>query len=1019
MENKSFAISSHVSDLPALAAGHFQCSIPAQPVGGYSLVLKNASTNSQSELKTVTDKVVHSAPLDISKYPGISQLVLTVAGDSQPSVTIPLVLDVSKTLNKKDILFTITQVPGLLPADLPASIALSRNDKDPAHSVVSGINYEITQDMVGEGKDMVFYGDTITVKAPLHLQGKNITIHARNIISLGGSIDLSGGGPKDNFIAGSRATDGLAVAGMGDNGNAGSPNPGVGSTGQNGGNLLIVAESIFGDFMLTSNGGNGGRGQDGGNGSDGMPGGNGEKDQFSQNWAGYNAPSKDGTRGQDGGRGGDGGPAGASGSGGNGGSATGAFINMTGNIYVNATAGKAGEKAIPGVPGKGKDGGRGGLRGWVAGGKIIWSFPTDNGREVRYHEHGRHGDDGNKIENTGVYKDGTAGTYVPKANIPYTAFINTYPSNLSQRSLSLRVAELLYMNEAYDNTVTMLKWLMQVTPKAGDPIQPPGQSVEWVQINRRATALMDQLKQGLSFYGQPRSHVPVLELSAYQQELDSLIVLGGIIEARYETYTNTQKSKDEKITALKETAAQQDKLIAQIVTIRGQLMNVEMPEIQNEIAQLTITVSDKLDQINKTSAAFKQAVEDKAKCTFDQIFGFIAAVITMGVDVYDAISGIVKAIQMVDNIAKSMEDVIKEVRIAGKGIADFKKMWDDAKKTIPKSAPDTTKIAVQKEDFDNAIAPYLDMKEAGAYKQMVHDYLNTVQTRNEKVMKYSSMVTDTERLGAEVDQKTAEITRIRSIIAGAFDPSLTELASFMETAYAGVKNMILRYLFEENEAYIFWALQTRPFKSGTLTIAQMATAHASLKGEIIDKKNTILGLKEKFSGSVITITAKDYPAEFEKFRSIRLTPKGNKVHDLTFSLLPDNTAFGSHRWQVLANTYSISIPGAVTTNKKLDTRLVHNGQVQVLNMSGKAMPFSHSSVLSNYEYDFSNGSDVYKSGGSLGGDELNKDIIGLSPFAAWTVRIVADDNPGLNLDKVDQVVLSFSGVYRLLPTMLA
>src|SRR5207248_4042101 len=88
------------------------------------------------------------------------------------------------------------------------------------------------------------------------LPSYNVTLLAREIVSTGGSIDVSGGGPsgaQPRAEDGGGATSPSANGGSGNSGNAGA-------TGANSGNVTILAGTISGALVVTATGG---AGQDG------------------------------------------------------------------------------------------------------------------------------------------------------------------------------------------------------------------------------------------------------------------------------------------------------------------------------------------------------------------------------------------------------------------------------------------------------------------------------------------------------------------------------------------------------------------------------------------------------------------------------------------------------------------------------------------------------------------------------------------------------------------------------------
>lgn len=169
---------------------------------------------------------------------------------------------------------------------------------------------------------------------------------------------------------------------------------------------------------------------------------------------------------------------------------------------------------------------------------------------------------------------------------------------------------------------------------------------------------------------------------------------------------------------------------------------------------------------------------------------------------------------------------------------------------------------------------------------------------------------------------------------------------------------------------------------------------------MVRPKNGLSGKPvQPFENIQFTLREAEMPTEFGQFR---------ETGRLTFAVpITDQRFLGLA--QVIATSFTIAIPGAVTGNNELYAILRHNGSAAFLDVNGNEFDFSHSEVTALYKYGLQSGK--YIAGGNLGGD--NDEYIGLSPFATWTIELPARFNPGLALGAADEISIAFSG--RALP----
>jgi|GEM_PF-2698231 len=881
--------------------------------------------------------------------------------------------------------------------------AYQRDDSSGDTTIITGLYLNLTQDLLPANKHLIVFADVIAIKTALTLPGRNMTLYARQLVSEGGSIDLTA--PPipagiGNYNPGDRARDGETGANRGDNGKRGDDGAN-GREGTWGSTMTIYAESQHGTLTIKCKGGAGGRGQDAGNGGVGQQGRDGDDAQIS---GGYDQRvERQPTSGGAGGNGGNGGNGGRGGNGGSGGNLTLGIIRKLGTVTADLSGGAGG---AGGGYGKGSGGGPGGVGGRFADCKTSGRYPMI--QTICRHTNNRaaSGPQGVLVGTHGAM--GASAQQGPSGvNMTITSVKAMFVQNLKMpyRALLLRQAEMSYMNGDYRIASNLLEWLRFV---AGD-------DAGSTQIRLRAEVLLTQLHQGLNYYGRLPHHVPLVTLDYYKNQLTSLLLLGQNIENARNAYNNQQATREARLaaidTAITEAAKMQDKLKESLVQFETQ-----GSQLQDEILQLSIARSKQRDVMMASAAAFKRAVTDKAQgCSFEDLLKFATTVISVGKAVYGdytAISGAIGSLKNVTATLDGLQNAIKHLQTLQKSVSDIATQWQTLKTELSDATPDVSKIVAEQDEFDKMIKPYLDMPEAQEYSKSVHDYLGVVQAVNKKLLDYNGMLVSRLGMTVQIAQKASELDDIRSRRAQTPDPTAQHFRTYMAATYEDIRKHIMRYLFEEYTAYRYWALEEKPFVVQDRSMGGLSALHSKLIGDVLDALNERVTVRQSFQNKIVTLTEAARPGQFASFRAghQEQTAGGSstKVHELTFTVPHEERLFGGW-WQVLATNFTIALPGVRTERGSILVQLIHSGSVVVDNNKGVAVPFSHIRRLADYSYRIADG--VREGGGNLGGDADNKQYIGLSPYATWTIRIKAENNPGLDLSAVREITLTFAGKY--------
>jgi hypothetical protein len=868
---------------------------------------------------------------------------------------------------------------------LPYYFAYQRTEKDGVVTITT-LDLELDQSLMPADKDLIVYGDDITISGDLSIPGKNVTINARKINSDNGKIDTTGGKPVNDYTPGSRAKDGDPGKDPGSAGNPGDVGD-KGSKGINAGNITVVAEQFVKSLGLVANGGIGGRGQDGGNGGlgkDGKPGADAKIQKSLQNDRIVAQP----TAGGPGGNGGKGGDAGKSGDGGSGGVVLDSFITQKSDTTMSYEAGAEGATATPGQGGKFGKGGLGGryakCRNYPAAGDVITVCNLIDSRMPSGAD-GAHGKPGNSFPAV-KGKSGSAGS----VKIDYSDFISKYPSSFEQRTLTFHKMKLAYLAGLYPETKELLAWLRNVTPQQKNPAD------GWGQLHKRVTSLLVQLNQGLDYYGYSWIHVPLVSLGYYQKQLSSLLILGGQVEQVYRQYLDNEKDQQKQQAAFQSALDNAKASLKRLADDKDNIIT-EKTKTQESIAHISDEQAEQERILFLSEEKFQDALTQYFELKmFSEFFSMMVSLVTIGADVYSAGKAIFNICGELSKEAIDFKNMIKQVKeVAGK-VTDITKQWNTIKNLNTPDNPDTSKLIMKREEFDEVMKQFVDkFPEAQEYENQVHTYLDIIQNRNQKVVEYNAFALQEIMLDAKIEQKKAELAGINDHWAKEKDPTAPLMRMYMLNLYEDLKENVLDYLYQENQAFRYWSLTWNDFSVGDNTIAELSTYHTDLEGKIFDLLNARGKPVQPFKNVKIVLKLSELPEEFASFE---------KRSKLTFSL-PVTCAQFEGLAQVIATDFTIEIKNASTDDDKLYVLLTSNGRAPFLDINGKEFIFSHSAVTALYKYRISSGD--YIAGGKLGGD--NNEYIGLSPFTTWTIELPSKYNHGLKLDAVDEIVLIFSG----------
>lgn len=885
---------------------------------------------------------------------------------------------------------------------------------------------------VSPDQDLTVFADFVIIDGPLSLPGLTVNIYARQIGTQAdssgnaASIDVSGAAgaappppqappaPGATGTSASIQDDNLYPAGNGGDGTGGQAGR-TGSAGGDAGSISIYTESFLSGAALTlnANGGVGGQGQTGQAGGAGGVGGAGV-------WGGYHGMEcASAANGGNGANGGDGGTGGVGGNGGN--------ISVS---YVVAPP--AGTITSACQAGPGGDGGSGGAAGaGGAGGTMPPGGPT---RCVS-------GSAGSNGSGGGTGSNGTSGSAgQPTATaITYTD-LAPYASS-AQRLMVLQVAKLMYLSSdpilnptGYQQTAVLLTWLQNVTEYFNTtgtlPENPLGlQSGDIAQLGgvyQQANSLVYQMSQGLDYFGNPPSYVPMIAYSTCQTVLGDILTDLQTIESVYNTYFTALQSSTATLQQLQGAAAS---VTAQQAALTGQQTALSTAAT----AQATTLATDATAVQNQQSVlvtaiqSFESAIISLAgaNCSIDTIITAVNLAVPFADEAFGAASQIVAQsgglLQNAIANLSSVTDLPTQYTVSQVAYLtatfSLQEAYTQSGNVITSDDPNAYKALTTQAALDGIVQPYINLATAQAAVDAMNDYVDLVQQMNNDIMTFNSTMAQYSAVTGQIAQVAAQATEAQNAIAGgSVNPALPLLVTYLGRLYEDAKAICIYQIYLTNQAFNFWSLEAGFSvydelgldSIGTIDSAVVSAAQTALLAQWETAIDNYGSEAQNFGG---TAPLSGIQFIINDSASIQALIANGSLSFTLPPVLPYTNAAQSPftgMADVRLTTARPWVNGATTTSTpsdQLTVTLTHMGIETIVGQDGTPANFTHQPVTVTFLYNYETNAIIEDA--TI--DTPFGDYALLGPFTLWQLQVPVISNTGLDLSGVTEVIIEFAG----------
>ena len=660
-------------------------------------------------------------------------------------------------------------------------------------------------------------------------------------------------------------------------------------------------------LVILAQGGTGGRGQDGHAGMEGAKGDNGRPTSaFVQADAAYHFTTPSETNGQKGKPGGQGGDAGHSGNGGAGGTIALNFMKAAPvSILLLADAGAGGAPAMPGARGIGGAGGDGHefyVHKWNSR-EVEKEYGADGPRGDEGPVASFHGNRGNagtagKIEANGAKVEGMG----PKTFPAYSYDKMALSMKLDQLLMVQRIGKLTFLNADsdadYQLAAALFLWLCNVCP---DSVTKGNNALTVQDRNARAAICssarveMLRLQRGLDYFGHPYNWAPVLSLKHNQKRVTELITLGKIVEDQVEIYNNQNKSVAEKLAALNATVTELTRDLAK-TDAANEVLQKQIEAGENACTSLQKDIENQVEVMRRGQAAIEDEIHKKVEeqCNLENVIAVTKALVTVGsgaFDVVGAIKGGKELMDIFDEAKKAAatigqaKDVIEKIQKTVGDLKSLGKQLSAVDAAVKAGKPDSIKIAVLREEFEENIKPLIKKfpDQSKELRTAVRAFFDLTQARNEKILAYNALFVQKAELKALSEQLQAHIQSVQTIISEN-KQALVPVAytSFFRSALSWSKQNLIHLLYEGSRAFYYHTGTQRKDlmqKLSDLNVAALADTQARLLTAYDDYLRSVGRPYGPITDVKVTISKEEDPALFEGLpKTGRITFKIDHTH---------------------------------------------------------------------------------------------------------------------------------------------
>ncbi|MEU8569597.1 hypothetical protein AB0C51_14770 [Streptomyces pathocidini] len=541
-------------------------------------------------------------------------------------------------------------------------------------------------------------------------------------------------------------------------------------------------------------------------------------------------------------------------------------------------------------------------------------------------------------------------------------------------------------------------------------------------INTQCNSLLTQLKSGLDLYGYNPHWVPMGSFEFYSSLLDQMISNFSVIEKSNNSYFDGLKQNSKSLKSIKEARQQSDSARIK-AKAEVDLILKSLPVIGHNIAVYETELPSLKEDLRKKIDRFAEKVKTKFNIDVEQLLSALSMVafapqskFMMMTQLADVAYHNINSLATDAGVNVNRSYLVNEIKAIGSSIDSLKEGYHSLDNgLLQPDDPQAGKLIVEeksfRETFDTLKNTFSEVKDV---EDAFSVYIEKILDRNTQILLYNANVILA--AGDLQDIKDAEkrIAELNDNALDAMQPDLPDLVSFVSQLYYRSREQIMRTLDLTARAYRMWALSDRDLIAETF--AQVTVAKIDETALRVARNSILFALEgavqnfgtnsarfpanAKGKGIIVEI-GKDQVASFRRNGIISIRPTTVKV-----TTGRDTSPFAGMA-NVRVTRVRVWMKGAKTADDRLQIRIRHIGEEDIVSADGEVFGFVHESINKTFIYHPSNESVLEEA--SFESEYGHDRYAMVGPFASWHIEVLESDNKDLDLSKVTEVSVEFHG----------
>jgi hypothetical protein len=583
----------------------------------------------------------------------------------------------------------------------------------------------------------------------------------------------------------------------------------------------------------------------------------------------------------------------------------------------------------------------------------------------------------------------------------------------------LHAAERDFINNDRAGCAEKITWLAQLLMISPDS---PDFGFVWEKVR----SISDTMQRGLDVFGRNANYVPRLSYEFIRENVDRDLRFAQSIELALASARNRDIDQRERRATVERTI---DSVRNRVEGMRQSIRNDfgTKQNVQTEVAGLRVELDKIYAQLMSASESFKSAVARRSGgCGFSDVLNFASMVATVvavpgaGLTAFSAASTAWTALQSrshqsapgeswFDGLKAEANEIGKIVKPAGDSIRDFGSAYnqamgeiatvfgDRAAGRVPGTpSNDYAKLLANKQSFDKEIEPFLNMAEAREYKRLMDLFVDTSETRNNKILEHDMLV-------QKIWKTWADIRVVQSDVAAAtasldYDFELESQVHFLDRTLTGIKWNSLRSISSMVKAIEYLTGDRIDIVYDDSTVAAVESVATNVNQQYLQVLDA-LG-RESDEAENLQMPLKDVLTD----DALERLKRGEAI---VFSLRPQADDLFAGRYAVKASRIALRFRDG-NTPRGIRIAFEQCGRSVIRDRNGNLSTYSHTSVPVAFQ--------INREGEVISGGRILREgespFVGVSPYGPWKMQIFGDQR---EREKALSAKLVFDVRSQLLP----